>query len=267
MPEFDEYAQYAELAALADGSLSGERAAALRARVDASPELTALLAEQQRAIGLLRGVGSEAGASAALRARVERGEPGAAAPVAEGADRRRRRLAPAHLGGALGAAVALGLALFLVLAGGNSQLTVSEVVAAGARGPLAGPPAPTAAEPKLLDVSVEDVPFPNYVAKFGWRALGVRHDELDGHAVTTVFYERTGHRIAYSIVAGDALKAPPDGVPAVVEGTRLLALARGGRQAVTWTRGAHTCVLSGSDVPRATLLALGGWKGKGAIPF
>jgi hypothetical protein len=45
------------------------------------------------------------------------------------------------------------------------------------------------------------------------------------------------------------------------------ALEYEGRDVVTWKRGGHTCVLSSKDVPRAELLALAGWKAKGAVKF
>jgi hypothetical protein len=61
----------AELAALADGSIDPERGAALRERVEASPELAERLAEQERAVSLVRGAAAEVEAPAALRARVE----------------------------------------------------------------------------------------------------------------------------------------------------------------------------------------------------
>ena len=60
-----------ELAALADGSLEPRRRAALEARVAASPELSDLLAEQQRAVALARNAAAEVEAPAALRARVD----------------------------------------------------------------------------------------------------------------------------------------------------------------------------------------------------
>ena len=61
----------AELAALADGSLAPERRAELEARVAASSELADRLAEQQRAVALVRNAGESVEAPAALRARVE----------------------------------------------------------------------------------------------------------------------------------------------------------------------------------------------------
>src|SRR5262249_8784167 len=67
--------ELAELAALADGSLSGERRAAAEARVDGSTELAALLAEQERAVSLTRSVGATVDAPASLRARVDAGQP------------------------------------------------------------------------------------------------------------------------------------------------------------------------------------------------
>jgi hypothetical protein len=63
--------EVAELAALADGTLARERRAALEARVAASSELTDRLAEQQRAVTLVRSAADEVEAPAALRARIE----------------------------------------------------------------------------------------------------------------------------------------------------------------------------------------------------
>ena len=63
--------ELAELAALADGSLAPDRRAELEAQVAASSELADRLAEQQRALALVRGAGDEVEAPAALRARVE----------------------------------------------------------------------------------------------------------------------------------------------------------------------------------------------------
>ena len=40
-----------------------------------------------------------------------------------------------------------------------------------------------------------------------------------------------------------------------------------GRHVVTWLRGGRTCVLSGTALPRAVLVKLAAWNGKGTIPF
>ena len=56
--------EVAELAALADGSLAPKRRAALEARVAESPELADLLAEQERAVALMRGAAAEVEAPA-----------------------------------------------------------------------------------------------------------------------------------------------------------------------------------------------------------
>ena len=63
--------ELAELAALADGSLAPDRRAALEAQVAASPEVTAQLAEQQRAVALAQSAASQVDAPASLRARIE----------------------------------------------------------------------------------------------------------------------------------------------------------------------------------------------------
>jgi hypothetical protein len=61
----------AELAALADGSVAPEDRTALEARIAASPILAERLAEQERAVALLRGAADEVDAPAGLQARLE----------------------------------------------------------------------------------------------------------------------------------------------------------------------------------------------------
>ncbi len=95
----------AELAALADGSIAPERRAALEARVAASSELAARLAEQERAVTLAQSAVEGVDAPTALRTRIE-------------AQRRTRRVeVPGRLvliGASATAllAVAIGLAVF-----------------------------------------------------------------------------------------------------------------------------------------------------------
>lgn len=60
----------AELAALADGSLDPKRRATAAARVARSPDLAALLAEQERALALTRRAAAAVEAPRALRARI-----------------------------------------------------------------------------------------------------------------------------------------------------------------------------------------------------
>jgi Anti-sigma-K factor rskA, C-terminal len=97
--------EVAELAALADGSLAPERRVALEARIADSPELAGLLAEQQRAVELVRGAGAEIEAPATLRARVEARRP-TRPPVS------RRILVVAGTAAAAAAAVVIGLGVF-----------------------------------------------------------------------------------------------------------------------------------------------------------
>jgi hypothetical protein len=96
-----------ELAALADGSLAPERRAELEARVAASSELAALLAEQERAVSFARSAAAEVEAPETLRARI---------PTREPANRRvvgRRRLVVISAATATAVlAVGIGLAVF-----------------------------------------------------------------------------------------------------------------------------------------------------------
>jgi anti-sigma factor RsiW len=63
--------ELSELAAFADGSLGPERRAEMAARVGGAPELLELLAEQERAVALIRQAAAEVEAPAALRARTQ----------------------------------------------------------------------------------------------------------------------------------------------------------------------------------------------------
>ena len=102
-----------ELAALADGSLAPEHRAELEARIEASPILADRLAEQERAVALLRGAGDEVEAPAGLRARLD-------AQRSARTVRTPRRLA---LGGVAAAAVAAAAIVAVVVVGSGSNGT------------------------------------------------------------------------------------------------------------------------------------------------
>ena len=100
-----------ELAALADGSLAPEHRAEVEARIEASPILADRLAEQERAVGLLRGAGDEVEAPAGLRARLD-------AQRSARTVRTPRRLA---LAGVAAAAVAAAAVAAVVVIGGSGS--------------------------------------------------------------------------------------------------------------------------------------------------
>jgi hypothetical protein len=251
-----------ELAALADGLLSPKRAERLEQRVASSPQLAAALDVQRRAVRAARTVRSlDDPAPERLRARVERERTrhARAAP---------RRLLRVAAGGVAAACACVALAL-VVLPSGSGDPTVFEAAALGQRPASSSTPARLPGRPGLLDRKAEGLDFPDWEAKFRWRATGARRDELDGRRATTVFYENPrAARIAYTILSGPAID-PPDGARvAVREGTELRVVERGGRRVVTWLRGGHTCVLSGdAAVKPAVMLELAGWRAKGAITF
>ena len=205
----------AELVALADGNLRFERRLEVEARVAASPALADALACQRAALAMLATAGAVT-MPPALRAR-----------VAELQRRRRRRLrlwVPVF-GAAMAAAAA---AVVLLVASGGPR--VEDVLTAALR------PATASAAPRER---IDGLAFPRYPR---WRAVGARADTIDGRATRTVFYERGGRRVAYTIVARPALP-----------GRGLLTVH--GRRAVQWTRAGHTCLISG-DVAPAVLVGL-----------
>jgi len=100
----------AELSALADGSVPPERREELEARIEASPILAERLAEQERAVALLRGAGDDVEAPAGLRRSV-------AAQRSARTVRTPRRLA---LGGVAGvAAAAAAVVVAVVISSGS----------------------------------------------------------------------------------------------------------------------------------------------------
>jgi anti-sigma factor RsiW len=249
--------QLADLARLADGTLPADRRAEVEAAIAASPRLAALSQRQDRALLALRGT-ADTGASARLRAQVER-----AHDKGRSRDLRRFRVG----GSVIAVAAAAVLALVLVLPGAVSGGPSVATAAALAEKPSTGPAPGMTATPQLLDADVDGVPFPNYAAKFGWHPVGVREDDPKGRDTTTVFYEKDGRRIGYSIVSGDALDVPADARTVKAGGVEFRFFEQDGRNVVTWERGGHTCVLSGDDVSPFELLVLAGWRGKGSIPF
>jgi hypothetical protein len=213
------------------------------------------LDKQQYAVAALRSV--ELWAPPGLRTRIEAERERARKPA------RRRRFA---LGGALaGATAAAAVLVALLLPGGAGGPTVVEAAELANRPPTE--PAPGPGEPKLLDASAFGLPFPDWAEKFGWEASGRRVDELDGRRAVTVFYEKDGREIAYTIISGEALPAPDPSAAATREQTPLRYVKTDGRTIVTWERNGLTCVLSGSGVPATKLLDLAAWKGLGAVPF
>jgi hypothetical protein len=118
----------------------------------------------------------------------------------------------------------------------------------------------------VLVQTVGGVSFPNWQPRFGWRAAGSRTDDLSGRRTATVFYEKTGRALAYTIVDGPPL-AVPDGAQLAVRGTTdLHSFVAHDRLVATWRRGGHTCVLSGLGVERSILLKLAAWNANGALP-
>ena len=174
--------------------------------------------------------------------------------------RESRRWFSVALAGAVAAAV-----LLAVVFAGPSGPTLQDAAAFGLQPPTA--PAP-AAQGKLLDAAQDGVVFPEWGMKFGWRATGVHRGEIDGRPATTVYYEKDGKTLAYTIVGGDALDVPYHARTVDAEGTPVhLFRTDDGRPAATWERNGRTCVLAGAGVPDPKLAELAGWKGLGAVEF
>jgi hypothetical protein len=251
--------ELADLARLADGTLPADRRAEVEARVAASPQLSSIVERQRIALEALSGT-TDIGAPARLRADVDR---------RRGAGRKvrgtRRRVV---IGRSIAAVAAVALALILVLPSGFSGgPSVADAASLAEKPPTQPAPRGVPGAPALLRAEVDDVPFPNYAAKFRWKPVGARQDDPSGREATTVHYQKGARTIQYTIVSGDALDPPSDARSTSRGGVEYRSFRDDGRTVVTWERDGHTCVLSAQGVRPAELLTLADWRGKGAIPF
>ncbi len=240
------------LSALADGSLDPSQRAAVKAWISGSPELQVLYERELMAVAVLQEAAVER-APARLRARLE-------AQHADRAWRPRRRAGYGALVGALAAA----LAVVLALPGGTpGSPSVTEAAMLALRGASAPAPSPDRGDPgPKLAQRLEGLYFPNWSTTLGWRAVGMRRDRLGTRPAVTVYYERQGRRVAYTIVGSPAL-AQPAALVMRLDEFELRSLEIGRRIVVTWRRGEHTCVLSSSRVSASTLERLADWPTSG----
>jgi hypothetical protein len=174
--------------------------------------------------------------------------PGPARPAA--APDRRRRVG--LLAGLAITIVAIGVAVAFGVSGdGAPGRLVSAVAVAHGEGAEAPPPAdpPQAAEGEG---------FADFAAAAGWTPAGSRSDGIEGVGVATVFWDRSGRRVAHTVLPGDPA-APPDGARRTGRrGVLLHSFDAGPRTVVTWTQDGRTSVISATDVGRAELYDLAG---------
>jgi anti-sigma factor RsiW len=242
--------ELAELCALADGTLPEERRAEVEARLASSPELRQLVDRQLHALRATRMLEDEP-VPDSLRAAVESERQGRAS----GGRARGRRFVPrAALAGAV--VVAAAVAAAIVLTGGPGAPTVAEAAEVALQSPTG--PAPSEDGPGRLSLDVDGVAFPDFLHAYGWKAVGVRRDEIDGREATTVVYEKDGRRIGYVIVSGDGLARPDAAQSTTDDGVLYQTFRVDDRLVVTWRRLGHTCILIG-PAPAEELLALAGW--------
>jgi hypothetical protein len=217
-----------------------------------------LSAEEQAALSAIAAL-TQDHAPSALRIRIQLM---AALAHRQRAESRRRVLAAAA-----GVLAAAALAAPLLLLTGSPAPSVADVLAPAHKAAHTPVPEPSDGRVTLPDVAGSGLAFPYWGDRFGWRATAVRWDRLDGRTLTTVLYARGRSSIAYTIVSGAALRAPGTARWDIRNGTHLASLSLAGRNVVIWMRRGHTCVLSGWNVPRGDLVALGAWRAHGAIPY
>jgi hypothetical protein len=169
---------------------------------------------------------------------------------------RSRGLAP-RLAGAMIVLVAVGIAIVAGVGGGSSALSIRQASRLTLRAATTPAPGQSTGNANNLTLAVDDVAFPYWEDRFGWRATGARSDTLDGRAVTTVFYsDARGHRIGYAIVSGAGAQALSGGTLVMRGRTPYRLLSEDGLPVVSWLRAGHLCVVSGRGVSQATLLRL-----------
>jgi hypothetical protein len=243
----EQKASEGELTRLADGSLPADRQADLLAQIRHSSELTAALAEQERAVTMLRALDEPAPAT--LRARLDE-LSGTTAP--RRAPRWRRAFV---LPGATAIAAAVAAVVILVSGGGGAPTVPVAARLALASATLPAPPVnPNSSQ--NLTLTAAGIPFPAWGAQRGWTASGARTDKVDGRTITTVFYlSRHGGRIGYTITDGAPLSGV-HGTSVSRYGVRFTLQRSGPARLISWVRSGHTCVIAGRSVSYRALLSL-----------
>lgn len=236
-----------ELTRLADGTLPEDRHADMLAQIRQSPELTAALAEQERAVTMLRSLDEPA--PDALRTRV--GEMTGTSSSRRAPRWRRAFVMP----GATAIAAAVAAVVILVSGGGGAPTVPTAAHLALASATLPAPAVNPNASHDLV-LSAAGIPFPAWGPQKGWTVTGARTDTVDGRKVTTVFYKgRTGKRIGYAITDGAPLSGA-HGSSVTRYGVRFTLQKSGPAYLISWVRSGHTCVIAGRSVSFAALLAL-----------
>jgi hypothetical protein len=169
------------------------------------------------------------------------------------------------LAGALALAALAAVLIVSLSGGGGSTLTLHSTVALTLRTPTLAAPAQNPHNATELAANVEGVAFPYWEDRFGWHSTGARVDQLDGRAVTTVFYARAHQWLGYAIVAGTSAPHIGGGVVNEREGTSYRFQRVDGASVVTWLRDGHLCVMAGHGVNGATLIALASWREGGTL--
>lgn len=148
--------------------------------------------------------------------------------------------------------IAIVLAVAFGVATHGSDDAARAVVAAQARGSQSGaPPLRPSGAPA---VTAAGVAFPNLMDRLGWRAVGRREDTVSDRAVTTLSYERASRRIAYSVVSGPPLVAPPGSRVIGGRAPVVFGFDADGRTATMFNRGGHSVVISGLGVSPSALV-------------
>jgi len=232
--------EQAALVRLADGKLTGAAQRRAQARLRTIPDGERLIERQRR---VRRALGAGTQLAPLQPARSPRASP---------------RLVTA---GALAAVLAALLVLFL-----QEPRPTVERAADISQLPATGP-APEASGP-VLRGEVDGVAFPDWGPEFGWRATGMRRDEIGDRDATTVFYEHEGHRLAYTIVSGPALPRPAEAQIVERNGLRMSVYrdtGHGGHDVAVFERAGRTCVVAGHVIELSTLLELVASKGGGLV--
>lgn len=100
--------------------------------------------------------------------------------------------------------------------------------------------------------------FARRAAAAGWVPTGGRVDVVEGHEAVTTVWERSGRRIAHTVIGGPPVDAPDGARRTGRRGVLLRSFEADGRVAVLWPGQGVTQVISAAGVSRAALYDLAG---------